>query len=419
MKTKINKTIKVLLFLLLITGVTPLWSQYNKDYYTVRGVVKDMQSKKILEYASISVVGTNVGTIANVNGEFAIKIKKSFNAKSIEVSHIGYSTYFLPVNGENIEDVTISLTLKPILLDEVTVYAIDPEALVEKAISKIKDNYSSDANLLSGFYRETIRKRRSYVNVSEAIVEIYKTPYNEGIGRDLIQIYKGRKLVSPKPDDTLLVKLLGGPNLSLYIDAVKNPDLLLNIEILPFYKFNMEGSVMIDERPHYVVSFTPQVILPYALYYGKLYIDKESSAFSRAEFSLSMDDRNKATQVILKKKPFSMRFNPEEVSFLVTYKLRDGISHLNYIRSEVRFKCDWKKRLLSSNYTIVSETVITDRKDEKATRIPNKLAFRDSQSLSDKVSSFSDIAFWEDYNIIEPDESLESAVNRLKREKSR
>jgi len=114
-----------------------------------------------------------------------------------------------------------------------------------------------------------------------------------------------------------------------------------------------------------------------------------------------------------------MRFNPEGVSFLVTYKLRDGISHLNYIRSEVRFKCDWKKRLLSSNYTIVSETVITDRKDEKATRIPNKLTFRDSQSLSDKLSSFSDIAFWEDYNIIEPDESLESAVNRLKREKSR
>jgi len=40
-------------------------------------------------------------------------------------------------------------------------------------------------------------------------------------------------------------------------------------------------------------------------------------------------------------------------------------------------------------------------------------------SLSDSVDSFLDKDFWEDYNIIEPDESLESAVNRLKKEEKK
>lgn len=406
----------ILLISLLLVGVAPVSAQQLKDFYTVRGVVKDKQTNRTLEYATISVSGTNVGTIANTNGEFSIKIKRDLNAKSIEVSHIGYSTSKMEVNGSDIDNVVITLAPKPNLLDEVTVLAMDAQKLVERAIANIEKNYSSNSNMLTGFYRETIKKRRSYINVSEAVVEIYKTPYAEGLDKDLVQIYKGRKLISPKPDDTLMVKLLGGPNLSIYLDVVKNPDLMLNPETLSHYKFSMSESVTIEDRPHYVVSFKPQVILPYALHYGKLYIDRETLTFSRAEFSVSMDDRNKATQAILRKKPFSMRFRPEEISFLVNYKLRDGKSHLNYVRSEVRFKCDWKRRLFSTNYTIVSETVITGGRVETAARIPFRLAFKESQSLSDRVNNFFDKDFWEDYNIIEPEESLEYAVNRLKKE---
>lgn len=127
------------------------------------------------------------------------------------------------------------------------------------------------------------------------MIDIYKTPYNEGSDRDRVQVYKGRKLLSQKRTDTLAVKLLGGPNMSVFCDIVKNPDVLLDSECLPYYLFKMEESTNIDNRPQYVISFKPQVIMPYALYYGKLYIDKERLSFTRAEFNLSMDDRNKAT----------------------------------------------------------------------------------------------------------------------------
>jgi hypothetical protein len=131
-----------------------------------------------------------------------------------------------------------------------------------------------------------------------------------------------------------------------------------------------------------------------------------------------MDDRNKVTRMILHRKPFNLRFKPEEVSYVVTYKLENGISYLNYIRNEVKFKCDWKRKLFSTGYTIVSELVITDRKEGNVEKIPNKLAFDKKNSLSDKVRDFYDPDFWGNYNIIEPTESLENAVNKLKKQQN-
>lgn len=391
----------------------PATIEQYKDFYTIKGFVKDNSTDRILEYANISLKGTNIGTITNTDGYFSLKIKKGTNGAAIEVSHLGYGTKSIPVGQDTGNELQIALDPLPGLLDPVTIMAIDAKEIVLMAISRIESNYSNQPQLMTGFYRETIRKRRSYINVSEAVVDIYKRAYNESYHRDLLAVQKGRKLISIKPQDTLMVKFLGGPNLALYMDVVKNPDLMLSQENLTKYKFSITEIVMIEQKPHYVINFTPQVILPYALHYGKLFIDKETFALSRAQINVDMEDRNKVTHAILKKKPLSMRFKPESISFLVTYKQREGKTHLNYIRNEIQFKCDWKRRLFSTNYAIVAETVITGGTTVNAERIQNKLAFRDSQSLSDKVQDFYDNSFWENYNIIEPEESLENAVSRL------
>jgi hypothetical protein len=356
-----------------------------------------------------------VGTITNADGVFTIKVNKDLKAKTLEFSHVGYYTQKFSIQESGVQEAAIVLTPLISTLQEVVVQGVSARDLVRAAIEKIAKNNSPTPNLLTGFYRETIKKKRNYINISEAIVNIYKTSYEESITRDRVQVYKGRQLLSPRRGDTLIVKLQGGPNLSVYLDVVKNRESILDPESLSDYKFRIEKSTMIDERPHYVISFEPQVILPYPLLYGKLYIDEQSLAFSRAEFSLSMDDRNKATQAILRKKPFNLRFKPEEINYLATYKQQNGCSYLNYIRSEINFKCDWKRRLFSTNYSVVSEMVVTDRKERDIINIPSRLVFSDRHSLSDKVSSFYDEDFWEDYNIIAPTESLEAAVNKLRK----
>lgn len=315
-----------LLITLSLAGFTPLQAQTDSvdegGYITVSGIVKDKKSKKSLEYVNISIPGSTTGTVTNADGEFSFKVKDSIHAKEVEISHLGYFNSKIELNGKDVEEQTVWLTPYTNMLDEVIIHARDPRYLVEEAIKKIPANYSSKHSLLTGFYRETAQKGRRYINISEAVIDIYKTSYDEGVDRDRVQIFKGRKLLSQKASDTLAVKLLGGPNLSVYVDVVKNPDVLLDLESLPYYKFRMEESTTINDRPQYVINFEPQAILPYALYYGKLYIDKKRLSFTRAEFFLDMNDHNKATQAILRKKPFGLRFKPVEVSFLVNYKER-------------------------------------------------------------------------------------------------
>ncbi|MEZ7913387.1 carboxypeptidase-like regulatory domain-containing protein [Macellibacteroides fermentans] len=416
MKTRMFFLFGYLMTALLLLSSYPLQAQEEGNYFIVSGTVKDKQTKKKLEYVNISVPGTNVGTITNSDGEFTIKVQDSLQAKVVEISHIGYYNYRIALTGNDMVDENVMLTQNANVLEEVVVRAHDPRMLVEEAMNRIGKNYSEKPTLLTGFYRETAQKGKRYINISEAIIDVYKTPYDEDASRDRVQIFKGRALLSQKASDTLIVKLLGGPNLSLYVDIVKNPDILLDKTTLGYFSFRMEESVVMDNRPQYVISFQPQAILPYALHYGKLYIDKESLAFTRAEFNLNMEDRDKATSAILKKKPAGLRFRPVEVSFLVTYKQVNGKSYLNYIRNEVRFKCDWKRRLFSTNYAMVSEMVVTDSKDQAVNAIPYKMSFKSSQSLSDKVSDFRDENFWGSYNIIEPTESLEKAANKLRKQ---
>lgn len=417
MKTSFFKTAGLLLMLLVLGSAFPVWAGASSNFTIINGVVKDKQTKKKLEQVSVSIPGTGIGTVTNADGVFSLKIADDIDATTLEVSHIGYFNQKLAIKGNEMQEVTIFLTPNSMVLQEIIIEGAQPLKLVRDAIARIGQNNSPSANLLTGFYRETIKKKRSYINISEAIINIYKTPYTESVDKDRIQVYKGRKLLSPKLNDTLVVKLAGGPNLSIYLDVVKNRDLMLDLSSLPYYRFSMDRSVMINERPHFVVNFEPQVTLPYALFYGKLYIDQKTLTFSRAELNTSMSDKNKVTQAILKKKPYNLRFKPEQISYLITYKEENGRSYLNYIRTEFDFKCDWKRKLFSTSYSVVSEMVVTDKRERDVASIPYKLTFNEKNSLSDKVSSFYDENFWEDYNIIEPTVSLEAAVNKLKKRK--
>ena len=109
--------------------------------------------------------------------------------------------------------------------------------------------------------------------------------------------------------------------------------------------------------------------LSYALFEGKLFIDKESLAITKIEMSLDMSDKNKVTETILKKKPFGLIFKPQELNFLISYKERNGKMCLSYLRNEVRFKCDWKKKLFHTDYGIISEMVVTDLDDNHIDKI--------------------------------------------------
>lgn len=398
-------------------GITAGAQDNADDYYTISGAVKDLRTKKAVEYVNVSAVGSNTGTITNEDGEFTFKISKDSNAKEILLSCIGYYNAKITINGKSSEGRTFYITPEAYVLSEIQVFSWrNPRDLIKAALDKVENNYVLSPNSLTGFYRETIQKRRRYINISEAVIEIYKGAYNQSVEQDRVKILKGRKLISPKASDTLSVKLQGGPNMTIYMDIVKNPYFLLDPEIIQYYTYKMGDATTIDDRLQYVVHFEPQMVLPYPLYIGTFYIDRETLAFTRAEFKIDMRDRQKVTNTILIEKPRGLRFTPEEVAYVVTYKQQGDRTYLNYIRNDIKFKCDWKRKLFATNYVVCGETVITDRTDRDVVKIPAREAFSMRQSLSREVSLYQDENFWGMYNIIEPTESLEDAVNKLKKQ---
>ena len=158
----------------------------------------------------------------------------------------------------------------------------------------------------------------------------------------------------------------------------------------------------------------PQDVTEYALYHCTLYIDAETFCFTRIEASVDMSDQLKAIRAILVSKPMGLRFFPEEASIVINYRPVGEKMRLEYFRSTIRFACDWRKRLFKTHYTAINELVVTDVRPE-AIPIPRKERFRTTDYLNDKAQEFLDPDFWADYNIIEPSESLEHAIKRLRK----
>ena len=375
----------------------------------VSGVVVDQKTGNPLRQVSVSV--GRISVVTNEDGDFTLKLNEI--PSSVNISHLGYKTLRLTLKDGKTEGLRIRLEPTTIQLREIVVRNYNPRELVDIAIDKIPENYSKVPELLKGFYRETAMKRKHYIYVAEGVEDMYKTPYNRGTARDRVAIVKGRRLLSQKAGDTLGIKVAGGPVQAVMMDLVKNRDFLLNKEDLDNYHFSMGVPEYINDRQQYVVQMEPFVVTEYALYHGKLYIDAERLAFTRIELDLDMRDKDKATQTMLVKKPFGVRFKPRELSTVVDYRYEDGVTRISYLRNIFRFNCDWKRKLFSTSFTATCEMAVTDSQSDDVQPIASRSSFDSRDSYYDKVEYFMDPEYWRNYNIIEPSESLDKAIKRL------
>lgn len=401
------------IFFLWILMVTAAWAQRT----VVSGTVVDEATGKPVAGASVTAEGLSV--VTNEDGFFTLKSDRE--TADITVSHIGYRSQRVKLQrleASSTNKVEMKVLLKPVAiqLKEVLVMADDPRELVLAAIGRIPANYSRQPELYRCFYREKAMKRQHYISVAEGVTDMYKTGYQRGLGRDRVAISKGRRLLSAKQSDTLGVKVMGGPVTPIELDLVKNNDFLLNAKELDLYDLKMEVPTTIADRQQYVVSLVPRAVMPYALYRGRLYIDCETLAFTRAELSLDMSDRDKATAVMLVRKPKGLRFRPKELSLVVDYRRgSDGLTRMSYLSTTFRFNCDWRRHLFATSFAAFCEMAVTSVSSEDVQPIRGRDSFDQRDAFFDRVDFFRDPAFWQDYNIIEPSESLDKAVDRLLR----
>lgn len=398
--------------LLALFAVLSLAGMSQERLENVSGVVIDRETRKALRQVNVAIDGSNISTVTNDEGRFVLKCAKM--PKRIVVTHIGYKSRYVEVPKDG-STMRIMLTPSSVMLSEVLIMPEDPEEVLMVAIKRIVDNYGRSPQLFQTFYRETVQKRQNYIYIAEAVSELMKTGYHHTSPvRDWVAILKARRLVSTKQSDTLGVKIQGGPLLMNQLDFVKSRTLIMNIEELKHYNFSMKVPEKIEDRLQLVIEFHPKGTSPDVLYHGKVYIDNETYTVTRAELTLDMGNRDAATQIMLVKKPLGLRFRPRELSLTLNFKREGAFSRINYLRTQMRFSCDWKRRLFSTNFTAVTEMVVTDKLSEVHGK-PSDGRFKSYDSFYDKVDYFDDPNFWADYNIIEPSESLENAVKRLRK----
>lgn len=423
----------IMLSLILVPGTQSAYAFFqdmgqekqNQSFKQYKGEVIGTDSNNSLVFATIAIEGTNVSTITNADGEFSLKVPNEIVANAINsnvvVSFLGYRTQVIPLiqfdeNGNNKIELSVSITELPEVNVEVPK---DAEALVRETLNQKGENYFDDPTLMTAFYRETIKKRRRNVSLSEAVVNIYKTPYNS-LKKDGVKLYKARKSTDYSKLDTVALKLQGGPFNALFVDVMKYPEYIFTDETLKNYNFSFDRSTRVNDRLIYVVDFKQLESILDPLYQGKLYIDAENKILTSAIFSLNITDRDLASRMFVRKKPSNARVWPTEVAYRVDYREKDGKWYYGYSNVLMEFKINWDKRLFNSVYSMTCEMAVTDWEKNMAADFPRaRDRMKSSIILADEAIGFADPNFWGEYNIIEPDKSIESAIEKIQRQLQR
>ena len=202
------------------------------------------------------------------------------------------------------------------------------------------------------------------------------------------------------------------------LDIMKDPYMILSLDMIDMYDFKMESFTKEDEKILYVISFKQKAFVEDPLFYGKLYIDSESLAIVSASYNINTENKQKSSELFIKKKPFRADVYPTKANYLIKYKEKDGKWLYNYSRGEVSFKVDWHKKLFNTTYSTCSEMAVTDWKKTETKTFKASDKIKPNVIMRDTDTGFADTEFWGDYNVIEPEKSIESAIKKIQKQLS-
>ena len=320
MKTysKNQRTIAGLVTFLIMSFLTlSAWSQSDEAVTVIRGKVIDQKTEKPLAFTSVLVLNSGVGTVSNNEGEFILKVPVSLKSHEIKFSFMGYKTVKYTLSTLKPDNNVIAMSLETINIKDVIVRANDPIDLISRALENIPENYGTNPSICTAFYRESIMQNRSYAGVAEAVLNIYKAPYSKQGPNDRIKVFKGRKSQDIKKMDTLIFKLQGGTNVAMLLDLAKNPETFLQQEYFSNFVYQPVSITNVEGRETYIIDFEQKRDIQEMMYDGRIYLDVNTLAFKKIEFSISPKGLPMADMYLVQKKPANVKVKPLGATYAV------------------------------------------------------------------------------------------------------
>ncbi len=376
-------------------------------YFFLSGKIIDEKKDDPIKYASVSLYNKPIGTITNADGNFLLKIHPDFIRDTIIISCMGYAQILIPAYKILDEDVIV---MKPISIriKEVRIVATTPEKLLKNIRDHLAENYSDETELMTGFYRETVKQDEDYISVSEAVIEILKAPYINTLRNDLVRIIKGRRSPDVKPFQWLNFKLQGGPFTISRLDIIKTMESFIDEEYQNQYNYNISKVIWYNDNPVYVLEFKPVADFSDVGFIGEIYVHRETFAIVHVNFHFTKNGLKNAESVMIKKKPKGVKAKPVYTDYEVNYQQHRDKWHLANVKASVKFKVRSRNDKINSEYSSVSDLLVTDIQDTELKKFDRDESFTQRDILVEMINDY-DPDFWENYNIIKPDDDLQKA----------
>ena len=311
------KADKLAFFIFFLLNLLPLNIMYAQEAERaeILARVLDSKTKIPIVFATVVLKNNGNGVVADRDGYFRLPGKYNLRGEQISISSIGYASkimavadlkkmgineIFLVPKTEELEGVVLSAN------NSATARAaLKPENIVRKAIQRIPSNCPTNPYSYIAYYRDYQLFRDDYINLNEALVEVYDAGYNSDKFTDA---YNQTTLFEYKENsefnrDTLWssnydssgqkfikdakIAALGGNELSILNlhDPIRNRSRnsfsfvhTLKTDFLENHRFKLEGVTYRDDVPIYHLSFKTKYEKIKSRYAaeGAIYIGKDT-----------------------------------------------------------------------------------------------------------------------------------------------
>ncbi len=394
-----------------------------QDFKVISGQLLDKDTGKGVPYANIGIPERGIGTTSNDYGYFTFKVPNYYLSSDLIVSVIGYKTFKSPVKDFG-ESVVIDLDPTSYSLSEIQIVDENGvENIIRKAVSRIPDNYPTYPTTVLGFYRESrTDSLDQHVYLAEGVLNIHKDTYKSS-KEGMVSLVQGRKLNLKNPLDTIIRGGFSSGHMAGHrFDFVKNKEDFIDEDFFPAYKYWVESITTYNDREVYVIGFDKDpegsaikkkkkkrsvfnMILGGSKYSskdarlrGRVYIEKESYAFIRAEFEVTEKGLRKYDDYPL----YTGRWTFNK--YVVNYQQVDG----KWYFSDALREGGRRDGGVFSN-----EIKVTQVNTERAKPIPYLERIDDNEEFVDMTGQY-DEDFWQSYNTVPMSEKLSESMQQFK-----
>lgn len=157
--------------------------------------------------ASVYVENSTIGTISNLDGNFALVVPAEFASDTLVISSIGYKSFKTPVS-EFVNDEDIFLEEDIASLDEVLLVAeTRPKTgndIMLRVLEELPDNMPEMPYMQKAFLRHKERNKREYKWLIESALTVYDSSYSSAAAKNMkINVDETRKSYDLRQIDSL------------------------------------------------------------------------------------------------------------------------------------------------------------------------------------------------------------------------